>query len=70
MYGQRCTDKGEGNMRLEDEKCKDRLEVRIGEQTKEVLQDLAEIDGKTASDYVRTLILKDISRKRKKILKK
>lgn len=54
-------------MRLENEKCTDRIEVRIGEQTKEVLQDLAELEGKTASEYVRTLIFKDIKRNRPKL---
>lgn len=54
-------------MRLEAEKCTDRLDVRIGEQTKEVLQDLAELEGKTASEYVRTLIFKDIKRNRSKL---
>lgn len=54
-------------MRLELEKCTDRIEVRIGEQTKEILIDLAEIEGKTASEYVRTLIFKDIKRNRVKL---
>lgn len=54
-------------MRLEAEKCTDRIEVRIGEQTKEILVDLAEIEGKTASEYVRTLIFKDIKRNRVKL---
>lgn len=67
MYGQSCTEKGEENMRLEAEKCTDRIEVRIGEQTKEILVDLAEIEGKTASEYVRTLIFKDIKRNRVKL---
>jgi predicted DNA-binding protein len=63
MYGQRSGQ----NLRLEAEKCTDRLDVRIGEQTKEVLQDLAELEGKTASEYVRTLIFKDIKRNRSKL---
>lgn len=63
MYGRR----GGQNLRLEAEKCTDRLDVRIGEQTKEVLQDLAELEGKTASEYVRTLIFKDIKRNRSKL---
>ena len=54
-------------MRLETEKCTDRIDVRIGEQTKEILIDLAEIEGKSASDYVRTLIFKDIRRNRAKL---
>jgi uncharacterized protein (DUF1778 family) len=64
MYGQKCTEGFEPKMRLEAEKCTDRIEVRIGEQTKEILIDLAELEGKTASEYVRTLIFKDIKRNR------
>ena len=53
-------------MRWYGQKRKDRMEIRIEEHLKEVVDDIAREKNTNLSDYVRTLLIKEVKKYNRK----